>query len=449
MGQDAADLQAKNVRESLRAGIAAAKAGQRERARDLLMRVVEQDEENVLAWLWLSGVVDSLDDRQVCLENVLTLDPDNVAARRGLDWVCQQKEAQAPLSAEAAPPARAEAPPASTPESPVTVHARTSISPAAAILHEDLTRRQPQPEPELEQPPRVARDEFDDEYLCPYCATQTQPEDRKCGACGGDLWIRFRRREKRSPPYWTLLLLQFYSTCVLGVVPLLMLIYVGLRVTGALALMDVSAPLALLDVYSEFPTPVEIVRAALSVMPLFVFLLSALLCLFSFAVFIGFCLRWRPVYYVMMADAVWGLIAAVVAMILTHITAFGAISVVLMLVRLLLVFQVEDAFQWDRRRIVLCIDRGLSSSVDFVIRGDHYAKRKMWAMVAIHLRRAAGMLPNEPECRVALALAYIRLKRYERAAQVLAEAGRISPANPRVGNLRVLLDEMCPTGNQP
>jgi len=28
----------------------------------VLMRVVEQDEESVLAWLWLSGVVDSLDD---------------------------------------------------------------------------------------------------------------------------------------------------------------------------------------------------------------------------------------------------------------------------------------------------------------------------------------------------------------------------------------------------
>ena len=80
MKVDPSFLQPQDVGSWLRAGIAAAKAGQRERARTLLMRVVEQDEENVSAWLWLSGVVDSLDDREVCLENVLTLDPDNDAA---------------------------------------------------------------------------------------------------------------------------------------------------------------------------------------------------------------------------------------------------------------------------------------------------------------------------------------------------------------------------------
>ena len=83
-----------DVSALLREGIAAVKADQRERARDLLMRVVDQDEESVLAWLWLSGVVDSLEDREVCLENVLTLDPDNEHARRGLAWVRQQQKLQ-------------------------------------------------------------------------------------------------------------------------------------------------------------------------------------------------------------------------------------------------------------------------------------------------------------------------------------------------------------------
>ena len=80
-----------NASALLSEGISAAKAGQREHARELLVRVVEQDEENVLAWLWLSGVVDSLDDRAICLENVLALDPDNGLARKGLDALCQQK----------------------------------------------------------------------------------------------------------------------------------------------------------------------------------------------------------------------------------------------------------------------------------------------------------------------------------------------------------------------
>ena len=73
--------------ELLQQGIALAKAGQREEARTILMQVVEQDERNESAWLWLSGVVDSDDDKAVALENVLTLNPDNEWARRGLQML--------------------------------------------------------------------------------------------------------------------------------------------------------------------------------------------------------------------------------------------------------------------------------------------------------------------------------------------------------------------------
>ncbi len=65
-------------------GIAAAKAGKRAEARELLLRVVNADENNVRAWLWLSRVVTTLEDREVCLQNVLALDPANEAAQRGL-----------------------------------------------------------------------------------------------------------------------------------------------------------------------------------------------------------------------------------------------------------------------------------------------------------------------------------------------------------------------------
>jgi Flp pilus assembly protein TadD len=73
--------------ELLQQGIALAKAGQREEARTILMQVVEQDERNESAWLWLSGVVDSDDDKAVALENVLTLNPDNEWAKRGLQML--------------------------------------------------------------------------------------------------------------------------------------------------------------------------------------------------------------------------------------------------------------------------------------------------------------------------------------------------------------------------
>jgi len=70
--------------ELLQKGIALAKAGRREEARDILLQVVEQDERNESAWLWISGVVDTDDDKAIALENVLTLNPNNEWARRGL-----------------------------------------------------------------------------------------------------------------------------------------------------------------------------------------------------------------------------------------------------------------------------------------------------------------------------------------------------------------------------
>lgn len=95
------------VAEWLRQGIAAAQAGDAERANELLMRVVDVDEYNEQAWLWLSSVVDSEADREICLENVLAINPDNKLAKAGLVHV-RTKKAQppAPAEPEPAPPQR-------------------------------------------------------------------------------------------------------------------------------------------------------------------------------------------------------------------------------------------------------------------------------------------------------------------------------------------------------
>jgi tetratricopeptide (TPR) repeat protein len=403
---------------------------------------VELDEENVSAWLWLSGVVDSLDERGICLENVLALDPNNDAARRGLASVRQQrrqKEAQSPS-------------PASEPESPVVARARTAPTPAAAILREDFASRQPPPGPEPEPPLATTLDQLDDEFLCPYCAVPTEPKDRKCKACGSELWIKFRRQEKRSTLLWVLIAFQFFNTFQLAMLPVLVLGYAIVKsMLSSLAGLDASDPLALLNVYLGRPTTLSpgAVHAALAAVPRSVFILSFLPCLFSGVVLIGLYLRWKPVYYLFMADALVVVATALMAMFLGKNLVYGGFGLGLALLRLLLVFQIEDDFQWEKRRLVLGIDRGLASGADFVIRGDFYAKRKMWAMAAIHLQRAVGWMPTDPGSRMALAVAYIRLKRYDRAAQTLAEASRISPGNPRVAELTALLDELRSAGSSP
>ncbi len=63
--------------EDLQRAVQAARAGRKVEARDLLLKIVEVDPRNEMAWMWLSGVVDSLEDRIIACENVLTINPTN------------------------------------------------------------------------------------------------------------------------------------------------------------------------------------------------------------------------------------------------------------------------------------------------------------------------------------------------------------------------------------
>ncbi len=64
--------------------VSAAQQGQRERARDLLTRLLHNDQKQAKYWVWMSAVVNSPSERVYCLQNALKLDPNNAAARRGL-----------------------------------------------------------------------------------------------------------------------------------------------------------------------------------------------------------------------------------------------------------------------------------------------------------------------------------------------------------------------------
>ena len=64
----------------LQEGIAAAKAGDKPRAFDLLTRASENPATSEQAWLWLSSVVKDDEERLFCLNNVLRINPANAAA---------------------------------------------------------------------------------------------------------------------------------------------------------------------------------------------------------------------------------------------------------------------------------------------------------------------------------------------------------------------------------
>ncbi|NTU78804.1 MAG: hypothetical protein HGA45_05280 [Chloroflexales bacterium] len=66
-------------------GAVALTQGDKARAVELLLRVVEANEEIEEAWLWLSGAVDDPDDQRTALQNVLALNPQNPYALYGIE----------------------------------------------------------------------------------------------------------------------------------------------------------------------------------------------------------------------------------------------------------------------------------------------------------------------------------------------------------------------------
>ena len=97
-----------NINQLFREGVTAIREGDKKLGRAKLEAVIAQDQLHEEAWLWLSAVVENHEERIICLENVLTINPDNQRAKRGL----------AKLRAAAQP-----SPPPAPAEPPPTAHA--------------------------------------------------------------------------------------------------------------------------------------------------------------------------------------------------------------------------------------------------------------------------------------------------------------------------------------
>lgn len=100
-----------NVEAMVREGISAVKAGNKEEGRALLMKAVELDPYNEEGWLWLSGVVDSPEDQRTCLENVLSINPNNDRARQGIAYLSGTPPSSTPSTMPPAPAPTTAAPP--------------------------------------------------------------------------------------------------------------------------------------------------------------------------------------------------------------------------------------------------------------------------------------------------------------------------------------------------
>lgn len=125
-------------------GIAAAKAGQKDEARQLLQQSIRLEPASEAAWLWLASVARDSREREFCLKKILEINPNNTQALQGLATLESHRPARAPapgikpLSASARPTTReAETESASTaPASPFIIEPEVAtpvVAPKAAV----------------------------------------------------------------------------------------------------------------------------------------------------------------------------------------------------------------------------------------------------------------------------------------------------------------------------
>ena len=164
------------VARLLEAGQNAVRFGDNVSARTYLTQVVERDPHNEQAWMWLSGVVTEPEEQQICLENVLVINPYNGKARQGLEF----------LSARTGIPTQAPPVPNehTSPLSELTLQSRIQ----SPFTHTQLPAQEFAPAP-AQAPPPIPLPDFSSEFsLPPWMETNTTPTsvpDPLAGAGGG------------------------------------------------------------------------------------------------------------------------------------------------------------------------------------------------------------------------------------------------------------------------
>jgi tetratricopeptide (TPR) repeat protein len=411
----------------LQEGLAAAKAGERARARELLMRVVEVDENNLQAWLWLSGVVTTLEDREACLENVLTLDPTNEAARKGLDWVRAQIEATPEIEPESILP---------------------RVEPAAA---DKISVN-------------FADDEFDDPLLCVYCGRPTKEADQRCPHCRRSLYLSYLKRERPGWLWvgWTLSVIDVvYSLAAL----LILLVILAITLTAAQfdqRAVDVTQLLAL---YFGQPAGLAVPaqNAAFTVLPREVFYFRLGYIIFMGLTTVGLPTRKRLFHLMYIAGLAAGLVGwylatnqsrifiasgaptaplqGVVQVALNEVLGVfnplvGALAIVLLVPKALLAYLMEDDFERVTERLWSVIDRSVRESSAAFVRAKSYMKRDMWTLAAMYLQLGLSLQPAAVDYQLALAECYARLGRYRQSLALLDQSAQLQPGSPVVAGLR-------------
>jgi len=369
-----------DISQLLKTAVQAAKAGEREKAHQLLLQIVEQDESNETAWLWLSGTVQTREDRQICLENVLAINPNNEIAKKGL------QKLGVPLPQPAPTPA-----------------------PPPAVEKEPERWDQPAFEMDLAIVNEPHQGKFNDVWsssadLCAYCAQPITRNDKRCPKCGRSMIGKELIYPQRS---------------------LYLVIWVILRsLNHALALLFVFLVGASL---SELPPEIPMYVPAYWLTAIFVLLLQV-----GFTVALFFRQAWA--YWLAVVGVllmVLGTVALAILSVPVEPTAVLPAWLVLpcasgfILVQILYVFMIFMAggdFKREKQWRIASVDQRVKDPLVLDKAGKLFAQRGMWTTAVLYWQRAVGRSPGNVAILRRLADGYARLGFAERSLDTLRQA---------------------------
>lgn len=404
-------------------------AGDRPRARELLLHVVATDETNAAAWWALGQVVESPDEREICLENVLTLEPEHAAARQALAEI-----QVAPLPDSMFAPVEDAPPPHLTEDyrSPIQMD---EAEVASAAL-------------------------FTDELMCPACAAVTVYEDRRCPACGQPLWERGRVVTQTRPAYGLTLTFEGVILLLGGLLAMVFIAYATLLVEPSDFGLALQFYLGRLD---EAPPGYT---DALVAAPAIFFWLPLVLSALALPISAAIATRWQPLFYVSATlagarvllgaslllllllgelgnaapEANAGMLTGVTLRYMRFGIGLGALlALVFSGMSLAFLLGIQDHFEITERRLLLQLDRNVEhTAASYWMHGQAHAQNGLWALAALHLRYAL-IKEERLEIYLQLAATYVNLDYLELAERTLADARRFSPHNPQIERMATLI----------
>jgi Flp pilus assembly protein TadD len=461
----------------MQAGIAAFKAGDKAGARAHFMQVVEVDENNEQAWLWLAGAMDDPAETRICLENVLHLNPGNQRAAQGLDWLRKQRPdlfvepAPAPAAqgvpaapAYSAPPAQAMTGPTITLSEPAPAYSPPASAPdySAPAAPAAAAGAPPAPRPAAPSGYQVPHADgtpalagVTDPQPCPRCGKPTRLAERRCRACGLSLMQKVDRSGGSVAPakiagVMSLLHGIFYTLVGLGLAIYIFTVWSTLKneLVGTIPPEQKEEVMASLqpmldEAWKQGIEPAILVGVVIAIFGgLGIAVSIGIMRLRPWAYWVGWIyngLLWLSYLNLFISnEQISGDLRKELAksaispdkaeQFINLVRAVRLIPVVYFLFILLLMGLAWRLFTSGSARFV-ALDPPSGDPSEHFNRGIAYRRRGMWYQSMVEWERAVELSPSDPTYRHALGLVYAQLKRTPEAQRELAEAMSLDPNN--------------------